>query len=137
MNNIVSWLTKRKVIFISLVGVIVFILSYFSKDLGICPRGVTYCSDYSKYFAVYSLPFVSVFIFSLVTFRLTETTFYLWKNFSVWAIPVSLIIITFLPMRTHGLDFVPILKGNTIFFLTILYSIISLILIFYKSLKKE
>jgi len=137
MNNLVSWFTKKKVFFISLVGLIVHVISKFSVDLGICSNYASYCSDRSYLSTIFSFIFVAVFIFSLITFKLKESIFITWRNFSVWSIPIFLIFITFLPTRTHGLDFVPVTKGAVISFLTILYSIISLILIVFKSLKKE
>lgn len=136
MKKEIYWFNKKHLTILSFFFSLVFIVSYFIHSADFC-YWRQYCSLVSEIFTLYSLPFISVFFFSLITFKLKEPTFNLWKNFSMWAIPISLIIITFLPMRTHGLDFVPVVKGTVILFLTILYSIISLILIFYKSLKKE
>ncbi|HRH27135.1 MAG TPA: hypothetical protein PLZ99_03210, partial [Parcubacteria group bacterium] len=59
-----------------------------------------------------------------------------WKNFSIWWIPLSFVIITMFPTDTHGMDFVPIIKGTVSLLLSSLYSVISLVIILYKSFKK-
>lgn len=137
MNNTDNWFTKKKVIYIGLIGLLFFLFSYFSKDLGICSNYASKCSDISYLFVIFSFIFIPVFIFSILIYKLKDSVFLSWKNFSIWVIPIFLIAISFLPTDTHGLDFVPITKGTVIFVLTILYSVISFILILYKSLKKE
>ena len=137
MSNIVNWFTKEKVFFFSLIGLIVHVISKFSVDLGICSGYPSKCTDLTYLLVIFSFIFIAIFVFSLLTFKLKDTTFISWRNFSLWAIPLSLIIITFLPTQTHGLDFVPIVKGTVIIFLTILYSIISLLLVFYQFLKSR
>ena|SRR3989344_2446931 len=129
-------LTKRRTLIYSMVPAVGFFVFYFVNKADFCDL-IKNCSRFNEILIIYTLPFISVLIFSLITYRLKELTFSSWKNFSLWAIPFSLILITFLPTRTHGLDFVPVTKGTVIFFLTILYSIISLILIVYKSFKKK
>jgi len=139
MNNVVNWFTKKKIIVIGFLGVLVFFLGYFvdiSIHKDVCYMG-EFCGDVSELLTIYFLPFILIFVFSILTYKLKESVFNSWRNFSMWVIPISLIIITFLPTRTHGLDFVPVTKRSIIFLLTILYSIISLVLVIYKSLKKE
>jgi len=128
--------TKNKTLIYSFIISFLFFISYFINKSDFCDL-VRGCPRFNELFIIYSLPFITVLVFSLITFKLKETTFYFWRNFSVWFIPISLIIITFLPTRTHGLDFVPMTKGAVMFFLTILYSAISIVLIIFKSLKKE
>ena len=128
-----NWFTKKKVFVLSFFLGVIFTVSYFVHPADFCYWRQN-CSLISEIFALYSLPFISVFIFSVITFKLKESTFILWRNFSMWAIPISLLIITMLPMRTHGLDFFPVTKGTVIFPLTILYSVISLLVIISKSL---
>jgi len=137
MNNTVSWFAKRNVFIIGTIGLISYLISKYSVDIGICNNYASRCSDISYLFVIFSLIFVAVFIFSVITLKLKESTFEIWRNFSIWAIPFSLMLITFFPTRTHGLDFVPVTKGTVIFVLTILYSIVSLCLIISKSIQKE
>src|SRR3989344_8474098 len=134
-----KWLTKKGLVIISLIGSVVFFVSIFTNihiPVDVCYQG-EFCGDLSELLGIYFLLFIPVFIFSIIIFKLRESVFSTWRNFSLWAVPISLIVISFLPTDTHGLDFIPITKGTIIFFLTILYSLISLILIIYKSLKRE
>ena len=130
-----NWFTRKRLLTISFILVLIFSVAYFIHPADFCYWRNS-CSFVSEIFILYLMLFIPVFLFSLITFKLKESTFSLWRNFSVWAIPISLIIISFLPTRTHGLDFLPITKGTVIFSLTVLYSVISLLLIIYKSSKK-
>lgn len=136
MNKFLEWFTKRSLMFFSFSFVIIFFILYYINILSSC-RHEKYCSSITELTVVYLLPFVFVFIFSLVTFKLKEVVFNSWRNFSIWAVPIIIIIVTFFPTRISGFDIVSVTKGLVMFFLTILYSIISFILIFYKSFKKE
>lgn len=137
MNNIIGWLTRVRVFFISLIGFIVYIVSKFSIDIGICSSYASKCSDKSYLFVIFSFIFIPIFIFSLITFKLKESVFNSWRSFSIWAVFFIIVIVTFFPTRISGFDVVSVTKGLVMFFLTILYSIISLIFIIYKSIKKE
>lgn len=55
MKKVLNWFTQKKTFVIGLIVLILFILAYFSKELGICSRGATYCGDYSEYIAIYSV----------------------------------------------------------------------------------
>jgi|SRR3989344_58506 len=136
MNNLVNWFTKKTIVIFSFSFTVIFSILYFINGFSSC-RHDKYCSNLTELGVIYLLPFVSVFILSLVTFKAKEPTFKHWINFSVWTIPTILIIITLFPTRTHGMDFLPITKGIVSVFLVALYSIVSLFLIISKSLKKE
>ncbi len=136
MGKTIEWFTKKKLVTISLYAFIIFCIFYGINMLSSC-RHEKYCSSVTEIGVIYLLPFISIFIFSLITLKLKESTFKLWKIFSFWVIPIFLIIISLLPTRTHGLDVVSIVKGTAVLFLTILYSITSLLLIIYKSIRKE
>jgi hypothetical protein len=137
MNKFFGWFTKKKIFIISLLGILIQGFSRFSIDLGICSYYLSDCGKFSYIIVIFSFIFIPVFIFSLLTLKLKEHIFNFWRNFSIFIILMFFVVINFLPLNTHGLDFFPITKGTVMFFFTIIYSIISLILIIYKSLKKE
>lgn len=136
MGKISQFFTKKKVLVFGFLLFLINMVAKFSVDLGICPYYASECFDKSDLIISYTYIFIPFFVFSLITFKLKESTFSAWRNFSFFAIILSLVLISFLPTRTHGLDFVPVTKGTVIFGLTILYSIVSLILVAYKSSKK-
>ncbi|MDP2693239.1 MAG: hypothetical protein Q8O88_06445 [bacterium] len=80
---------------------------------------------------------VPILVFSIVTFATKKDTFISWKKITNYFFIISVIIVLITPTSTHGLDFVPLVKETVTIVLASLYSIVSLILIFYKSLKKE
>lgn len=133
MNNFFS---KKGLLIIGFFGTLIQVISKYNVDLGICSSYSSKCNDVAYILTVYSWVFVPLFIFSLITYKLKQSTFDSWRKFSIWSIPLILIIITMLPLSTHGLDFVPVTKGTVVFFLTIAYSALSLILIAYKSITK-
>ncbi|OGI65644.1 hypothetical protein A3A95_01645 [Candidatus Nomurabacteria bacterium RIFCSPLOWO2_01_FULL_39_18] len=139
MSNLINWFTRKKLFVISFLGAVVFFVGNF-VDISI-PVDVCYqegfCGDISEALMVYFLIFLPFFIFSLITTKLKDSIFFTWRNFSLWALPISFLFISFFPTFTHGMDFLPIIKGTVSYTLAIVYSIISLILIIYKSLKKE
>lgn len=134
-----NWFTKKRILIISLLCSAIFFIAAFvdiNVPVDVCYQG-EFCGDISEVLRTFFLSFVSVLIFSSITFKLKESTFLSWRNFSLWVIPL-LIFTTFLfPRNTHGMDFFPILRGTVSIVLSLIYSIISLILIFYKSFKKE
>lgn len=136
MNKILEWFTKKKFFCLSFFGFLIFISSYLliSKSETCYQKEV--CSFFTEFFAVYTMLFIPIFFFSLITFKLKQSTFNTWRNFSFYSILVFLILISFIPMRTHGLDYLPITKGLVSFVLTILYLIFSLFLLISQSLKK-
>ena len=80
---------------------------------------------------------VPVFIFSIITLFTKNTAFQLWAKITNYLYIFFIFIILLTPTSTHGLDFLPIVKETVSIALAILYSIISLILILYKSFKKD
>lgn len=113
-----------------------FLLAYFSIDIGICLDYPNSCNKNSELVAVYTMLFISMFLFSLLTFKLKQETYNAWRNFSFFYLLVFLILLSFIPMRTHGLDYLPITKGLVSFLLSIIYSIVSLFIVIYHSIKK-
>ncbi len=132
-----NWFTKKKVFYITIGTSLIQIVSRYSVNLGICNNYASRCTDFSSLIVIYSFIFLSAFIFSLLTYKLNERIFVSWRNFSLFFISISFIVITFIPTNSIGFDIFPVTKGSVILFLTIAYSIISLLLILYKSFKKD
>jgi hypothetical protein len=129
-------LTKKRILFLSFFGLIIQIISRYSVDFGVCENYASSCFDLSYLFIIYSIISIPLFVFSVITYKLKDEVFISWKNFSIWWIPLSFVIITMFPTDTHGMDFVPIIKGTVSLLLSSLYSVISLVIILYKSFKK-
>jgi len=80
---------------------------------------------------------IPILFFSIVTLVLRRNIFLSWIKMTNYFFIISIVIILIIPTSTHGLDFFPLVKETMTIILASIYSIISLSLIIYKSLKKE
>lgn len=80
---------------------------------------------------------VPILFFSIVTFLTRNSIFLIWKKVTNYFLIISIVIVLFTPTSSHGLDFFPLVKETATIVLSSIYSIISLILIIYKSLKNK
>ena len=130
-----DWFTIKKVIYISLIGVIIFVFSYFSKDLGICSPGATYCGDYNEYITIYSI-YSFVILYSSILYYFTTQQY---KNHILRVAKVTLLVCLFLtiitPRKTEVFDLIPE-KGVLTLWLIVVYFALITIYFVYKSLKK-
>ncbi len=95
------------------------------KEYGICMENL-------HSFMVIFLPFLPLFIFSLITYKMREATYLAWFNFAKWWIPLAMLSILIAPQYSHDWLF-PIDKGRVAFLVSLLFVIVSSILIAYKS----
>ena len=126
-----SWLKDKKnnVLYLG-ISLILILVSYLVNDY----FRETFPRKFSESIFWLTVP---VFVFSIITFLVKRDTFQSWTKLTNYLFSISIVIILLTPTSTHGLDFFPIVKETVTIFLAILYSIISLILIIFKSLKKD
>lgn len=127
---------KKNTVLFGSIFTIIFVLSYLIRSADFC-YWRSLCSSVFGLVFIYSLVSVPFFVFSVITYKIKESTFISWRNFSIWWIPLSFVIITMFPTDTHGMDFFPVIKGTVSLLLTSLYSVISLAILVYKSFKKD
>lgn len=119
---------KISVVYIS-VSLIVILVSFLIND----ESNVRLVKKLSESIFWLTVP---VFITSIITLFLNENVFNVWRRFTNYFLVVAVVIVLITPTSTHGLDFFPIIKETVTIALASIYSIISLIIILYKSLKK-
>jgi len=126
---------KKRVLIASIIFSVVFILSIFSREIGMCPPySYSTCSDFSESLAMLFFPILPLFFFSLVTYFMREEIFQSWWRFArVW-VPLSMIAILLAPAYASDWMF-PIDKGRIAFFTAVVFVIISLILIVREKLR--
>ena len=74
------------------------------------------------------LPFLPLFVFSLITYFLREEIFQSWWRFTRIAIPASIVLILLAP--SYSSDWMlPIEKGTVAFFTSLIFVFISVIVI--------
>ncbi len=125
-----NWSNKKVNILYFLSFLFVVVVMYLIND----STNTKFIKKLSESFFWLSVP---VFISSLITLFLNERVFQSWKKFTNYFLVLSVIVILITPTSTHGMDFFPIIKETVTIALATVYSVISLILIVYKSLKKE
>ena len=78
--------------------------------------------------APYTLLFVPILLFSLVTYKMREEIFRAWIKFAVWWIPLSMILILISPEYTNDLV-LPIVKGTVAMATSAVFIVVSLFII--------
>lgn len=122
-------ISKKGSIYIGFVGVFLFFISAFSKEIGICAAySYSLCLDFSNQFAEILMPFFALLLLSLITYRMREEVYRAWFRFARWYVPIAMLLILITPEYGGGL-FNPVQKGSVSFVLTALFFIISLLLI--------
>jgi len=129
-----AWFTKKHTLISSLIMVFVYIVSYFNRTLNLPGFYKDFCCIDDRKLNLF-LIFLPIFIFSLILFGSSELKFEKWKKFTF--IYLLAYLLAYLLSPTQGEGFIWFQRETISFFGSILYLVISLILIFYKSLKKE
>ncbi len=84
--------------------------------------------DTASILTPFLLPFLPLFLFSVITFRARESIYRPWYRLTIWWIPISLLLILITPPAEVGGSFGPQLslgKGDVAFVTSALYAIIS------------
>ncbi|MFZ2522945.1 MAG: hypothetical protein WAW92_01000 [Minisyncoccia bacterium] len=80
---------------------------------------------------------VPAFIFSIIVLFLNENASKSWQKFTAYFMLISVAIILITPNSSHGMDIFSLTRENVTIVLASLYSIVSLILFLYKSIKNS
>src|SRR3989344_6661834 len=133
MNNVVNWFSRKRLVFISLMAVLVYFISYFNEVLNLPLFYDDFCCVDDRIFNLFAI-FIPIFIFTIIFINLNEIKFTRWKKFTLIYLIIYLIIYFIVP--TQGDGYIWFQKETVSFFGSILFLIVSLILILYKSLIK-
>lgn len=120
---------KSALLGLSMTGIIVLLVSIYSRQIGLC-QNLSYssCRIFFDGFAEVLFPSIPLFLFSLVTYFLSGAVFKAWSRFALVWIPLSMIVIAIVPeyagdvLYSYG-------KGLIAFYSSILFSIISIVII--------
>src|SRR3989344_4320472 len=77
------------------------------------------------------LPIIPLFLLSIIIYKMRDEVYRAWLRFAQWWIPLSMLLIFLAPEYTSDWMF-PVVKGTVAFFSSILFLIISLLLIAWK-----
>lgn len=129
-----NWITKKRIIFLSLLSVSIYIISYYNKILDLPYFYRDLCCVDDRIFNAF-LIFVPFFVFTCIFVYTNESLFYLWKKFTTIYLTLYFVLYFLVPIQGDGLIW---FQRETIsMFGSIVYSVVSLLIIIYKSFKKD
>lgn len=134
MNIIVEWFTKRKMLIGSLLMVFIYIVSYFNERIGLPSSYDNFCCIDDRKFNLFFL-FVFIFVFALVSIKLNEEKYKIWKKFTLIYLIIYLFIYFVVP--THSNGYVWFQRETISFFGSIIYFVFSLFINLFMLHKKE
>lgn len=122
---------KKYVLVTSVIGTLVFFASLFPENTGICNLVNASCVFFFDPIAENLLPIIPLFLLSLITYKMRDEVYRAWIRFAYVWIPLSMFLILIAPEYSADWMF-PIVKGTVAFFSSLLFVIISLIIIVWK-----
>ena len=131
-------LTKKSILISGLLGTIVIAIVVFLAMSDFCYNNGA-CMNFFRTvhpwdFVDYILFTPPLFLLSLITYKMREEVFAAWMKFTQWWIPLTFIAVLLTPRDSGG--FISVAYKEVLsFFCAVLFLIISLILITYKSYK--
>ena len=115
-------MTKKNFLFFSLIGLIVFIISFFSTQIGICKISSS-CIFIFDPIAETLIIFVPFFLLSLIIYKMRDEIFKSWLKFTYIWIPLTIILTLLAPEYSQSL--LPIFtKGFISFFFSIVFLVV-------------
>ncbi len=131
-----NYLTKKNVFIISGVGVFALLVWNYIGNYRICDivsrnGSAGECPFVLTGAAMIFFPLFPLFILSSLTYFMREEISTAWTNLAKWWVPFSMILVLISPEYSNDWMF-PITKGSVAFITSVLFVLISLILITWK-----
>ena len=137
MNNIVNWFTRKRLILVGFVCSLSFLFLIPREILSkVCSTNNSICINSFNYLLLILMFGVLIFLFSIIMFFVKDYVFESWKKTLFIYLFIYLFIIIITPWYA-GDGFFHIQKDLIAVGVSVFYAIFSIILILFKSLKKE
>jgi len=141
MNGFINWFTKKRILIVFSITTILLVILYSNISYTLCKTNfyLEICReirDVSNFFTVLFFITPIILFFLAITVKMREDTFFLWRKFTLTYLLIYLFVIIITPWY-FGDEFLHIGKGAIALILSCIYFVVSLILIIYKSFKKE
>ena len=89
-------MTKRNILLVSIIGVVLYLVSMYSVSFGICDDASYSCRKTADLAQTTFTIFPLVLLFSLITYKMQEVVFQAWWRFAMWFVPLIMIVTFFL-----------------------------------------
>lgn len=130
MKKVINWFTDTKMFIVGAVGLVVYFISYYNREIGLPSSYDDFCCIDDRRFNLFAL-LIPFFIFSVVFLLSRNRSFVTWRRFT--GIYVFFYTLIYFIVPTHG-DGLLWFQRETISFLgVIMYSIISFYIILPKA----
>ncbi|MHB8710383.1 MAG: hypothetical protein ACYC6X_02425 [Minisyncoccota bacterium] len=133
--------TKKVLIWGSSISILLFLFSFYLFSGNWCYEGsacnnIEYAVSKSGIYESVFFLSLSLFLFSLITYKMRDEVFRAWLHFAYWWVPLT-IFLTLITPNGHGGWGIPSLidPGFVAFVFSTLFALISLGIIFVKFLK--
>jgi len=131
MKNIFNWFTKKRIILISFILTSISVSFIYLNDSNQCFWMYKKCELIAYAITI----FIPIFVFSLLTYFFRVEVFNFWRRFTFVYLLLYLFVSILVPFQCDA--YFPLCKKNTFLILIPLYMGVSLILIIYKSFKRD
>lgn len=127
---------KSKVLLTSGILTLIALISGLLEPFYLCGGQWRICMEYNYTIGTTLIPVVFLFLFSLITYRMSEKIFSAWSKFAVVWIPLSMLAI-FLAPEYSGDFLFPIEKGTVAIISSLIFLVISTFFILRYNFKHE
>jgi hypothetical protein len=121
---------KRKILLLTFILGVTILASGLLEPFKLCGAEWRKCMDINYAFGLAGLIFAPLFFFSLITYFMKEEVFRAWLRFSTIWVPLTMVCTLLAPDYSQSL--LPIVKGSVSFFMSLAYSVLSVIIILTK-----
>lgn len=134
MQNFLNRISNKRAFLVSVIMVLLYFVSYFNKVLELPSVYRNFCCADDRKLNLF-LIFIPIFLFSFILFKLNSSVFEKWKKFTL--IYLFIYIVIYLLSPTQGDGFIWFQRETVSLFGSVIYLVLSLLLILYKSLRKD
>jgi hypothetical protein len=126
-------MSRRNLIYVSAVGIALFITLMLSQEVGLClPESA--CTNHADDIALIFLPSIPLFLFSIITYASENRLYQSWWRFACIATPISMLLILLAPSYSHDWMF-PVEKGSVALLTSIGFSLVSVYMLLHHSIR--
>lgn len=132
MGKIINYLTIRQILSTSLFFCAIYIVSYFNRVLKLPSQYRDFCCSDDKILNLFFI-FIPILFFSILISVFKLEALFVWKKYTFYFLILYAVFYFLMPKNSDA--FLWFQRETLVFFGSILYSLISIILIIFKSIQ--
>lgn len=128
-------INKKTVLFLSVLGSLCYAIMHVLVSVSGCVNSLFFCNDSNLWLIDVLRLFPMLLIISLVLYKLHENIYKTWLKFTYIWLPLSVILIWMSP--EYDRTMIPMDRGRVSFIMSVLFLVISIVIIIYKSVSNK